>query len=597
MKLIIREFLGQLKESGELDRLLPDLLARMKLIPISRPQIGVRQNGVDVAAVGKDEDGVKTLYLFVLKVGDVGRRDWDSGVNAIRATLDQVKDSYLRSFVRPEHQDLPVKIVVCTTGDLKQDVLADFNGFTERNAEEKLSYAFWSGDTLAALIDAHLLDEYAINPSERGNLRRAIALIGTGDYDLRHAYELFRDLLLASSPEGSTSASASRERKRFVRQLKTAALALEVMFHWADQEGNLVNAFLAGERCCLWAWEGIRTRELMDYRPAVSAYVDLYNLHNRICHAYFVKLQPYCFVRDAMSSYASESSLVANKVFEQIGLMAEIGLLQLQRTLGGEDPAAANNVGVVANAVVALIQNNPSSGSPRFDGHAIEISLAMLLLHSAGKEDAAKAWLSEIGRRLVYGFRRSKGFPIASDSLDDLVEFDTGQLNETELQKLRHLSTLVPTVLYWSAIFGHEELYHSLQSIQSDVFEDVCLQLWYPDDETDVYLYREPAQRESGTTEAPIVFPATIPELVQANRDLLAQKTVPDLSFASAVRHGLFGLVLMACRHFRTPFPPQFWLPFLLRGQAADSTAEQAASEGSGQTPDDVGPKALPLGE
>lgn len=263
MKLIIREFLGQLKESGELDRLLPDLLARMKLIPISRPQIGVRQNGVDVAAVGKDEDGVKTLYLFVLKVGDVGRRDWDSGVNAIRATLDQVKDSYLRSFVRPEHQDLPVKIVVCTTGDLKQDVLADFNGFTERNAEEKLTYAFWSGDTLAALIDAHLLDEYAINPSERGNLRRAIALIGTGDYDLRHAYELFRDLLLARSPEGSASASASRERKRFVRQLKTAALALEVMFHWADQEGNLLNAFLAGERCCLWAWEGIRTRELM----------------------------------------------------------------------------------------------------------------------------------------------------------------------------------------------------------------------------------------------------------------------------------------------------------------------------------------------
>ncbi|HVI26655.1 MAG TPA: hypothetical protein VM576_10790 [Xanthomonadaceae bacterium] len=585
MKLIIREFLGQLKESGELDRLLPDLLARMKLIPISRPQIGVRQNGVDVAAVGKDEDGVKTLYLFVLKVGDVGRRDWDSGVNAIRATLDQVKDSYLRSYVRPEHQDLPIKIIVCTTGDLKQDVLADFNGFTERNTEKNLTYAFWSGDTLAEFIDAHLLDEYAINPTERGNLRRAIALIGTSDYDLRHAYELFRDLLLASSPEAGSPASDSRERKRFVRQLKTAALALEVMFHWANQEGNLLNAFLAGERCCLWAWDGIRVRELMGYRPAVSAYIDLYNLHNRICHAYFVKLQPYCFVRDAISSYAGESSLVANKVFEQIGLLAEVGLLQLQRALGERDPAATNNTDVVANAVLALIKNNPSSGSPRFDGHAIEISLALLLLLSAGKEDAAKAWLSEIGQRLVYGFRRSKGFPIATDSLDDLVEFDTGQLAEAEVQKLRHLSTLVPTVLYWCAIFGHEELYHALQSVQPDVFEDVCLQLWYPDEETDAFIYREPAQRESGTTEAPIVFPATIQELVQANRDLLANGTVPDLSFASAVRHGLFGLPLMACRHFRTPFPPQFWLPFLLRGQDAGANAEQAPSEDTAEEP------------
>lgn len=585
MKLIIREFLGQLKESGELDRLLPDLLARMKLIPISRPQIGVRQNGVDIAAVGKDEDGVKTLYLFVLKVGDVGRRDWDSGVNAIRATLDQVKDSYLRSFVRPEHQSLPVKVVVCTTGDLKQDVLADFNGFTERNSEANLTYAFWSGDTLAALIDTHLLDEYAINPSERGNLRRAIALIGTSDYDLRHAYELFRDLLLANPQESSAPASVSRERKRFVRQLKTAALALEVMFHWANQERNLLNAFLAGERCCLWAWEGIRTRELMNYRPAVSAYADLYSLHNRICYAYFIKLQPYCFVRDAMSSYVRESSLVANKVFEQIGLLSEVGLLQLQSTLGGEDPTAANNVEVVANAVVALIQNNPSSGSPRFDEHAIEISLALLLLHSAGKEDAAKVWLSEIGRRLVYGFRRSKGFPIASDSLDDLAEFDAGQLDETEVRKLRHLSTLVPTVLYWCAISGHEELYHFLQSVQSDVFKDVCLQLWYPDEETDASLYREPAQYESGTTEAPIIFPATIQELVQANRNLLAQKTVPDLSFASAVRYGLFSLVLMACRHFRTPFPPQFWLPLLLRSQDAEVAVEQAASEETGAKP------------
>ncbi|KRG39377.1 hypothetical protein ARC78_01240 [Stenotrophomonas pictorum JCM 9942] len=340
-----------------------------------------------------------------------------------------------------------------------------------------------------------------------------------------------------------------------------------------------MNAFLAGERCCMWAWEGVRTRELMSYRAAMSAYVDICNLHNQICHAYFVKLQPYCFVRDAVSSYAAESSLVANKVFEQIGLLAEVGVLQFQRALGADDPAAVNNAGVVADAVVALIQNNPSSGSPRFDGHAIEISLALFLLLSTGKEGAAKAWLSEIGHRLVYSFRRSKGFPIASDSLDDLVEFDAGQLDEAKVQKLRHLSTLVPTVLYWCAIFGHKELYHLLQSLQSDVFEDVCLQLWYPDEETDASLYRGPAQRESGTTEAPIVFPATITELVQANRDLLAQNTVPDLSFASAVRHGFFGLVLMACRHFRTPFPPQFWTAFLLRGQDAGATAEQAASE------------------
>lgn len=572
MKLIIREFLGQLKESGELDRLLPDLLARMKLIPVSKPQIGVRQNGVDVAAVGKDDTGIKTLYLFVLKVGDVGRRDWDDGINAIRSTLNQVKDSYLRSFVQPEHREYPVRIVVCTTGDLKQEVIPDFNGYIERNTEATLKYEFWSGDKLAALIDKHLLDEYAINPSERANLRRAIALIGTKDYDLRHAHELFRGLLLEGSHKSSEPLS-SRERKHFIRQLKTAALALEVIFHWAAQEGNLLNAFVAGERCCLWAWEAIRARGLMDYRPAGSAFAAIYSLHNRICQDYFVKLHQHCHVRDAISCGATESSLVANKIYEQIGVIAEVGLLQLQHALGSGDEVARSNANVAAEALVALIHNNPGSGSPRFDGNAIEISLCMLLLLSTGKEAEAKSWLTELSIRLAYCYQRSKGFPIGTDSLDDLVELDTAELDENAIKKLRNLSTLVPTVMYWCAILGDEDLYRQLQSVQESIFEGMCLQLWYPDEETDSHLYCGAAQFESGTTEAPIIFPASIAELVLSNQQLVDSETIPDLSFSSAVRYGLFGLVLMACRHFRTPFPPQFWLPFLLRSDGNKHSA------------------------
>lgn len=52
MKLIIREYLSLLKESKELDWLIPDLLLSMGIEPFSYPQIGVRQYGVDVAAVG-----------------------------------------------------------------------------------------------------------------------------------------------------------------------------------------------------------------------------------------------------------------------------------------------------------------------------------------------------------------------------------------------------------------------------------------------------------------------------------------------------------------------------------------------------------------
>ena len=56
MKLIIREYLSLLKESNELDRLLPDLLLMMGIEPISHAQVGVRQYGVDLAAVGEYQD-------------------------------------------------------------------------------------------------------------------------------------------------------------------------------------------------------------------------------------------------------------------------------------------------------------------------------------------------------------------------------------------------------------------------------------------------------------------------------------------------------------------------------------------------------------
>src|SRR5690606_27410478 len=122
MRLVLREYLTMLKESGEFDALFPDLLLAMNIVPLSKAQVGVRQAGVDIAAVGNDEAGTRTLWLFVLKRGDVGRRDWDSRPQSVRQSLDEIKDVYLRNHVAPEHADLPVKVVVATTGEFKQEI-------------------------------------------------------------------------------------------------------------------------------------------------------------------------------------------------------------------------------------------------------------------------------------------------------------------------------------------------------------------------------------------------------------------------------------------------------------------------------------------
>ena len=72
MKLIIRQYLASLKERGELDAILPDLLSELGLNVYSRPRRGTRQNGVDVAAIGQlTDDNTDKVYLFSIKGGDL----------------------------------------------------------------------------------------------------------------------------------------------------------------------------------------------------------------------------------------------------------------------------------------------------------------------------------------------------------------------------------------------------------------------------------------------------------------------------------------------------------------------------------------------
>jgi len=195
VRLVLLEYLRMLRESGEFDALLPDLLLAMNIVPVSKTQVGVRQAGVDLAAVGDDENGVRALWLFVLKRGDLGRRDWDSTPQSVRQSLEEIKDVYLRNHVAPEHTGLPAKIVIATTGDFKQEIEQQRMGYAGANKQPGRNYEFWNGDHVAALMEKHLLNEYALPPNARSDLRRALALVGEPEYQLEHFYALLKTLL------------------------------------------------------------------------------------------------------------------------------------------------------------------------------------------------------------------------------------------------------------------------------------------------------------------------------------------------------------------------------------------------------------------
>lgn len=91
MKLLLKDYLASLRERDELDAVVPDLLSEMGFHVYSRPSIGTRQYGVDMAAVGSDDDGVVKVFLFSIKAGNLTRTDWNSTLQSLRPSLDKIK--------------------------------------------------------------------------------------------------------------------------------------------------------------------------------------------------------------------------------------------------------------------------------------------------------------------------------------------------------------------------------------------------------------------------------------------------------------------------------------------------------------------------
>src|SRR3990170_2259120 len=152
MKLIIREYLASLRERGELDAILPDLLSQLGLNVYSRPGRGTRQDGVDVAAVGALEDCTEKVYLFSIKPGDLTRKAWDGdSVQSLRPSLNEILDSYIPNRLPAEHRGKPIVICIAIGGDIQEQVRPQVTGFIAQRSTQNVSFEEWNGDKLASL--------------------------------------------------------------------------------------------------------------------------------------------------------------------------------------------------------------------------------------------------------------------------------------------------------------------------------------------------------------------------------------------------------------------------------------------------------------
>nr|VFK80689.1 MAG: hypothetical protein BECKSD772D_GA0070982_11423 [Candidatus Kentron sp. SD] len=581
MKLIIKEYLASLKERGELDAIVPDLLSEIGLTVFSRPGRGTRQDGMDVAAVGSLNGEPEKVYLFSIKAGDLTRASWDGdALQSLRPSLNEILDAYIPNRLPSEHKDKAIVICLCFGGDIREQVRPQVEGYIQSNKKDNITFEEWNGDRLAALIESSFLREELMPEEIRSQLRKALALLDEPEASFRHFSDLIRSL---SNVEGKSD----KEKVTAIRQIH---LCLWILFAWARDAGNLESAYRSSEFALLHGWEIAKDFRGKKTNPAESiqfAFFSILSVHQQIGFHYLnEKILPHVHKRHALSSAVrSGCSLDINlKLFDVLGRLAMGGIwLYWNRNLAQlsdeetekkkkiEERGIEKEIQRYMAGTMELILNNPALLLPIKDQQAIDICLAALLLAmDANNAEDIKSWLSHMADRAGFSLKVRGAYPCNIDSYSDLL--DHPKREEGYLENSTQGSILYPIIALWAALLDDEVLYAKVQSIEEKHLQHCNFQYWYPDEASEAHFYRNDDSHGATLSHLPIE---------ESHKKFLEQlfgecEKTPAFNELSAVKVGLWPLILVACRHYRLPVPLH-----LLRGFATAKGIKGSSQETS----------------
>ena len=581
MKLVIREYLASLKERDELDAVLPDLLTELGFTVYSRPARGTRQYGVDVAAVGPGQDGVKRVHLFSVKSGDLDRSEWNTASpQSLRPSLDEILDHYIGSRIPPEYAKLPIAICLTFGGAIDEQVRAEVTGYMTRNTTPKITFEEWNGDRLAQVILDGILREELLPKPQRSHLRKAAAMVEEPDIALDH----FRKLLRALADQPGATPAARLSQARLINT------CLWIIFVWAREADNVEAPYRASELALLEVWQLLKADVAKTSKVGEAASFvinELAELHFTIWNALFEdNLLPAAETRHALSTAVeSHASLDINlKLFDLIGRLALRGLWLVWQLSPATGPVVLSNdylntlppilsdatratverIDRLIEKMMAIVSNNRALLSPIGDWQAIDIGLAFTLLACRpGAQGAIDQWAEELAKHSMFSFMAHGRYPITSRSYWDLVDHPSDRSDDYRKEATEG-SILYPLLALWAASRGEQELFDEIAKFKATSLDHCTFQTWLPDEDSEDNLYLD--RETHGAALAGIPVSAGTKDTLDFV--LSEAKTNRHYDGLSAIKLGQWPIVLTACRAYRLPVPPQVWrnlLPHLSR--------------------------------
>ena len=555
MKLILKQYLASLKERAELDAVLPDLLSSMGMNVFISPTRGVKEYGVDIAAVGKINGKVEKVYLFSVKSGNLTRETWNGNTEqALRPSLDEIQDSFIPSRLPPEHRNKKIVICLCFGGDVNSGIRQEVSGYEKRNTQDNISFEEWNGDKLSEFIQQYLLTEVLLPSTSQTFLRKSLALLEEPESSKAHFSHLIDEVLSNATDTDSIASAITRIN-----------VCLWVLFSWCRDGKNLEAAYLSSERALLLAWDKVKGDYTGKNKPSKS-FDSILDTYQQITDNYVDEcLIPYVKIRYALShAVHSPCSIDVNiKLFDVLGRLSVKGhwvLDSLTKSYAQNPPAEDESeeqkklrlrLREITNAIELLVVNNPILLSPYKDSQAIDIGLAITLLsNNETLDNFVQSWVSKMVEVCIFTFVSNGMYPIVFDTYEQLREHRKKDTSDDSYKnKVTEASILYPLLVIFCSLYKLDSVSQDLEKFATDKLAHSTLQYWYPNQDSEQSMYTNSEMHGSASTNFPMNGDLALEHVAQECKNSDSYKRM------SAVTKGKAPLVLMACRCYRYPVP------------------------------------------
>lgn len=473
MRLIVREYISELKEKDELDILISQIYEQKGYIADNQPKTGNRQYGVDIQMHNDIE-----LLFFVVKQGNIDRDTWNGNINAVRQSIEDIRDVIMNSLTYEEMKK-QIKIIVATNGYKEESIKLNWNNYVNNNQIWNgipISIEFMGIDDIVEEILDNFLNEYLFEISLHSAMRKALYFVGEGDYKPEY-YEEIVNSLIAKLKE------LDNKRKTFDKVCAALHLSSQMICQYAYDNGNNKIAIMISEYVIINYWKYMVENNKLGKQRFVGWLIKYLKSYEKWNDKYVTKIERVVKKEVILPNY----NVVENRVllYEILGYLASYANYLLD--------VSAEKARHVLDIIIGMINEYSYFEYAPYDSSIGTVIMIYKVLYYYNLIDEIKILMKNQAYILIDYYKHQHKFPAPSDTFEEAMEIE---VDSTAVNY--EVATFWGYYLLLIKYLGYGELYRDIKDFLQIDLEKASKCVWFLRKNEELLFYEPLAMNYAG---------------------------------------------------------------------------------------------------